>query len=314
MSAIVPGMISVIVPTYNRLGMLRALLETVYEQENCAVEILVVDDGSTDGTEAAMNAEDGRVLYLRNERNSGPGFSRRRGFLASRGEYVVFADDDDYYTDPSFFSRAVKTLRDDADHCLAFAAANARILYEDTGELRDAPLPMRGRIGAAEYLRGFSGEYPKPLSTFPAVFRRAALERGGLRDTVQTDDRVIYLRALLAGDAFILPESAGVYRVHGSNLSSSVSAEFTVTLHRENRAVYDEIRRRGLLGAPEDWWYDQAWIALRFYIQNPHSDLRGLRTIFRFLRSQHISAYRDALLFRRALGYWLSRRRSGKNG
>lgn len=71
MSAIVPGMISVIVPTYNRLGMLRALLETVYEQENCAVEILVVDDGSTDGTEAAMNAEDGRVLYLRNERNSG---------------------------------------------------------------------------------------------------------------------------------------------------------------------------------------------------------------------------------------------------
>ena len=247
MSAIVPGMISVIVPTYNRLGMLRALLETVYEQENCAVEILVVDDGSTDGTEAAMNAEDGRVLYLRNERNSGPGFSRRRGFLASRGEYVVFADDDDYYTDPSFFSRAVKTLRDDADHCLAFAAANARILYEDTGELRDAPLPMRGRIGAAEYLRGFSGEYPKPLSTFPAVFRRAALERGGLRDTVQTDDRVIYLRALLAGDAFILPESAGVYRVHGSNLSSSVSAEFTVTLHRETRAVYDEIRRRGLL-------------------------------------------------------------------
>ena len=102
--------------------------------------------------------------------------------------------------------------------------------------------------------------------------------------------------------------------MHGSNLSSSVSAEFTVTLHRENRAVYDEIRRRGLLEAPEDWWYDQAWIALRFYIQNPGSDLRGLRTIFRFLRSQHISAYRDALLFRRALGYWLSRRRSGKNG
>ena len=193
-------------------------------------------------------------------------------------------------------------------------AANARILYEDTGELRDAPLPMRGRIGAAEYLRGFSGEYPKPLSTCPAVFRREALERGGLRDTVQTDDRVIYLRALLAGDAYILPESAGVYRVHGSNLSSSVSAEFTVDLHRENRAVYDEIRRRGLLEAPEDWWYDQAWIALRFYIQNPGSDLRGLRTIFRFLRSQHISAYRDALLFRRALGYWLSRRRSGKNG
>ena len=312
MSDIIPGMISVIVPTYNRLEMLRGLLATVRAQKDCAMEILVVDDGSADGTEAAMTEEDAPVRYLRNERNSGPGFSRRRGFLASHGEYAVFADDDDYYTDPSFFSRAVKTLEE--DRRLSFAAANARILYEDTGELREVPLPMSGRIGAADYLRGFSGEYPKPLSTFPAVFRREALERGGLRDTAQTDDRVIYLRALLAGDAFILPGLAGVYRMHGGNFSSSVSAEFTVSLHRENRAVYDEIRRRGLPVAPEDWWYDQAWIALRFYIQNPDSDLKGLYTIFRFLRSQHISVYRDALLFRRALGYWLARRRSEKNG
>ena len=314
MSDIVPGMISVIVPTYNRLEMLRHLLATVSAQEGCAVEILVVDDGSTDGTREAMTGPDALVRYLRNERNSGPGYSRRRGFLASRGEYTVFADDDDYYTDLSFFARAVKILEEDADRRLAFAAANARILYEDTGELREAPLPMSGRIGAADYLRGFSGKYPKPLSTFPAVFRREALERGGLRDTVQTDDRVIYLRALLAGDAFIMPEYAGVYRVHSSNFSSSVSAEFTAALHRENRAVYDEIRRRGLLEEPEDWWYDQAWIALRFYIQNPGSDLRGLHTIFRFLSAQRISVRRDGKLFCLALSYWLARRRGGKNG
>ena len=82
----------------------------------------------------------------------------------------------------------------------------------------------------------------------------------------------------------------------------------------ENRAVYDEIRRRGLLEVPEDWWYDQAWISLRFYIQNPGSDLRGLHTIFRFLSAQRISIRRDEKLFRLALSYWLSRRRSGKNG
>ena len=86
MSETIPGMISVIIPTYNRRGMLLELLDTIRAQDYPSVEILVVDDGSSDGTSAAM--EKLPVRYFRNERNSGPGFSRKRGFQEARGEYV----------------------------------------------------------------------------------------------------------------------------------------------------------------------------------------------------------------------------------
>ena len=303
----IPGMISVIIPTFNRRDMLLELLDSLSSQDYPSIEILVVDDGSSDGTAEALTGRD--ILYLRNERNSGPGFSRKRGFREARGEYTVFADDDDYYTDPGFFSRTVGILDADMGHTLSFAAANARIFYEDRNFWGDAPLPMDGKIAAAEYLSGFSGEFPKPLSTFTAVFRKESLLSGGLDDITQVDDRIIYLRALLAGDAYILSDCIGVYRVHKSNYSATVSAEFTVTLHRENKAVYDEIRRRHILPSPEDWWYEQAWIALRYYIQNPASDLPGLWTIFRFLRRQGISLRRDLALFRQSLAYWHGRRR-----
>ena len=307
MSDMVPGMISVIIPSFNRKDMLLELLDSLTEQDYASYEILIVDDGSSDGTEEALAGMN--IRYLRNERNSGPGFSRKRGFREARGEYAVFADDDDYYTDPGFFSSAVGILEADRGHTLSFAAANARIFYEDNKSWGDVPLPMTGRIVAAEYLAGFSGKYPKPLSTFTAVFRRESLLSGGLDDITQVDDRIIYLRALLAGDAFILSDCIGVYRVHRSNYSATVSAEFTVTLHRENRAVYDEIRRRHILPSPDDWWYEQAWIALRYYIQNPDSNLSGLWMIFRFLCRQRISLSRDLILFRQSLAYWHGRRK-----
>ena len=306
MSETIPGMISVIIPTYNRRGMLLELLDTIRAQDYPSVEILVVDDGSSDGTSAAM--EKLPVRYFRNERNSGPGFSRKRGFQEARGEYVVFADDDDYYTDPTFYSRAADVLRADKTREIAFVAANARIQYVDRGTFAEAPLPVEGRFSAKEYLSGFSGKYPKPLSTFPAVFRRESLIGGGLEESLQVDDRVIYLRALLAGDAFILPEPVGVYRIHRSNFSATVSADFTVTLHRENKMIYDRIRRSAILPDPDRWWYEQAWIALRYYIQNPSSDLNGLLTIFRYLRRQRVSLPEDLKLFKQALAYWRGRR------
>ena len=316
MDETVPGLISVVIPTYNRLPMLTELLDTVFAQEYPAVEILVVDDGSTDGTQEAMTAlamERDDFLYLRNERNSGPGFSRKRGMALARGEYIVFADDDDYYTEPAFFAKAAAILDADGNEELSAVAANARMLYTETGEWGELALPGEGRFDAAEYLDGFSRRYNKPLSTFTAVFRADALRRGGIADSVQVDDRVIYLRALLSGDIWLLSEHIGVYRVHSKNFSRTVSADFSITLHRENRMIYDEICRRELLSAPEDWWYSQAWVVLRFYIQSPESSLSGLIKIFLWLRRQHLSLRRDLTLYKDALAYWVYRRRKNKN-
>ncbi len=316
MEEYIPGLISVIIPTYNRREMLLGMLETIFAQDYPTVEILVVDDGSSDGTMEAVSAlaaERGNLRCFRNERNSGPGFSRKFGLRQAAGEYVVFADDDDYYTEPEFFSRAAAILSEDTAMELSAVAANARILYTQTGEWGELALPGEGRFSAAEYLDGFSRHYNKPVSTFTSVFRADALRSGGIEESIQVDDRVIYLRALLGGDFWLLSEHVGVYRVHESNFSRTVSADFTITLHRENRMIYDEICRRALLALPMEWWYAQAWIVLRFYIQNPGSSLLGLGKVFWWLLRQHISFKRDLTLFKDALGYWLYRRREKRS-
>jgi glycosyltransferase involved in cell wall biosynthesis len=96
-----PGLVSVIVPTYNRAGLLGATLDSVWEQSYRPIELIVVDDGSTDRTprllrewrEEREEAEFG-VRVLRQDNNGAPA-ARNRGLIASRGEYIQYLDSDD---------------------------------------------------------------------------------------------------------------------------------------------------------------------------------------------------------------------------
>jgi glycosyltransferase involved in cell wall biosynthesis len=90
-------LISVIVPTYNRLPLLQQALACLLQQTYPAdrYEIVVVDDGSTDGTSAYLNdAADGAPLRIIRQANGGPAAARNAGVRAARGEWLAFTDDD----------------------------------------------------------------------------------------------------------------------------------------------------------------------------------------------------------------------------
>ena len=86
--------ISVVIPTHNRKALLRRCLAAVTQQDYPHYEVIVVDDGSTDGTEAMVRNEFPQVRYLRQEPNRGPAAARNRGIEAATGEVVAFTDDD----------------------------------------------------------------------------------------------------------------------------------------------------------------------------------------------------------------------------
>jgi len=98
-----PDLVSVIVPTYNRADLLPGAMDSVWAQTYRPIELIVVDDGSTDGTREVVSAwvqeHDGDAQfvtrYLRHE-NSGVGLTRALGVVESRGEYLQFLDSDDY--------------------------------------------------------------------------------------------------------------------------------------------------------------------------------------------------------------------------
>lgn len=104
--------VSVIIPTRNRAQLLRTALASILAQKDVGLEVIVVDDGSTDGTrkvvEAAL-ASDPRVRSLRHDATVGAAAARNSGAAVARGRYFVF-EDDDCRSRPRRIARLVSAL------------------------------------------------------------------------------------------------------------------------------------------------------------------------------------------------------------
>lgn len=115
--------ISVIIPVFNTEQYLDRCLDSVLGQDLEDIEVICVDDVSTDGSATIIKrraGKDSRLKYICQEDNAGPGKARNRGLEAATGRYVYFLDSDDWI-DPDFLSRmlhmAVETRRDVIINC-----------------------------------------------------------------------------------------------------------------------------------------------------------------------------------------------------
>jgi len=105
-----PGLVSVIVPVYNRWDALSACLESVAQQSYRPLEVIVVDDGSTaPPPDAGLGGE--QPIVLRLSANYGPGHARNRGYLESRGEFLHFLDSDVTFASRDAIAEGIALLR-----------------------------------------------------------------------------------------------------------------------------------------------------------------------------------------------------------
>jgi len=104
-------LISVIIPTHNRVNLLLEAIDSVRNQTYRNVEIVVIDDKSSDNTEEVVNdlvKIDSRIKYFKNVRNSGPSATRNIGIDNTKGEFISFLDDDDVW-EPEKLEKQLKT-------------------------------------------------------------------------------------------------------------------------------------------------------------------------------------------------------------
>ena len=110
------GLISIIVATHNRVDQLSQLINSILKQTYQNFEIILIDDTSTDETnEIFGNFFDKRLKYYRNYENMGMGLNRQKAYNLSKGDYVIFCDDDDYFIDNTYFSDVVKIFKEYED-------------------------------------------------------------------------------------------------------------------------------------------------------------------------------------------------------
>lgn len=94
-------LVTVYIPTYNRLDLLKRAVESVRQQTYRNLEIIIVDDCSTDGTHKYLeeiSKQDSRIRYFLKEKNSGACVSRNIAIENAKGKFITGLDDDDYFT------------------------------------------------------------------------------------------------------------------------------------------------------------------------------------------------------------------------
>ena len=105
--------VSIIIPVYNVEGYVERCIRSIMEQSYADLQIIVVDDGSTDGSAGIVEglaAEDERILLIRQE-NAGVGAARNTGLAAATGKYLTFVDGDDYIS-PNYIRRYVRRMKE----------------------------------------------------------------------------------------------------------------------------------------------------------------------------------------------------------
>ena len=280
-------LVSVIIPTYNRKKMLIESVHSVLLQSHPHIEVIIVDDGSTDGTEDLIQEEfpdEKRIKFHRNEKNLGAGQSRKRGYQLSQGEFMVFLDDDDLYVDIDFFSKAIEKHQEYED--LTFVCAHAYLEDIRTGKRKVHRLNFKDGLHSRKYLQGFQTIYQKPYF-FAAVFRRSYLDQAGLIDMEMVNDGPVFLRSLLFGRVWALSDKVGVYRFHGENISFGLTPTFITDNLEEKIKVGEKAKERSLLDDPEQWLIEQIVLTLRYFIYDSKPKEEAVKKVLDWNRKRN---------------------------
>lgn len=136
-------LVTTIIPVYNRAAMLREAVASVLAQTHRAIEVIIVDDGSTDDTPSVADSLASAEVRVIHQTNAGPGVAREAGRLAARGDYVQYLDSDDLL-DPRKFELQVSALEADRKCDVAYGWTRARFSdapWKRTGEKIETMFP-----------------------------------------------------------------------------------------------------------------------------------------------------------------------------
>jgi glycosyltransferase involved in cell wall biosynthesis len=189
--------VSVVIPTYNRAGWLRKTVESILQQTHGPCEVIVVDDGSTDDTEAVCAGLPEAVRYIR-QTNGGVATARNRGIAEAQGVWVALADSDDLWQPRKLEVQLAALARvQDARWC----ASNCQVVDEHDQ-------PVSGRQGFERVFGVFKHVNGPPESHFSRWLSRDAV---ALDDESHTFYHGDFYELLFHGNV-ILPSSSVIHR------------------------------------------------------------------------------------------------------
>jgi glycosyltransferase involved in cell wall biosynthesis len=238
-------LVSVIIPNYNYAHYLPQALDSVLAQTYSKVEIIVIDDGSTDDSESILRSYGDRIRWIK-QQNQGVSASRNLGVRETKGELVAFLDADDIWL-PTKLEKQVRRILSEPEIGLIHCGV-------------EQIEPKGGSLGVL--LNGLEGWVSTDFLLFQgpviiaagstAVVSRAVFEAvGGFDPRLSTSaDWDFSYRVAIHRRVGFVPEALVKYRMHGSNMHGNIKAmEHDMLIgyekaFRSNSACLPELRRR----------------------------------------------------------------------
>ena len=202
--------ISVVIPSYNRAGCIEKAIDSVLEQTVDDIEIILVDDGSTDNTrELIQNKYGDQVRYVYQE-NQGMAGARNTGIKNAQGDYIAFLDSDDYWYSAKL-ERQMSLAEEHPEYGLLASRCDKIQCSERTKKLR-RPLSYQGRRGKSGWVLNdlFQANF---IRTSTVIIRRDCFNRIGLFDEklIRGEDIDFWLRMAAVYPIGFINESLTVY-------------------------------------------------------------------------------------------------------
>ncbi len=233
-----PPLVSVVIPVYNREHLVRRAIDSVLQQSLPGVEILAIDDGSTDGTADVLRSYGSRVDVL-SQAHAGPYEARNLGIEKSRGDLIAFLDSDDVWY-PDRLERQVARM---ARPRVGMVFGNAALVDHRGGAARrlrltafDITPPRRGRAADFAY-----GNFV-PFSS--VLVRRECFEACGPFTTLTrtSADYLKWFQIALRYELAFIREPLFEYMLHAGNMSGDLVRvlEARIRLFREELRQADD--------------------------------------------------------------------------
>lgn len=248
----ISGLVTTIIPVYNRPAQLHEAVASVLAQDYRPIEIIIVDDGSTDDTLAVAQAlaeQHPDIIRVATQVNAGPGMAREHGRQLAQGEFIQYLDSDDVLL-PGKFAAQVGALRQHPDADVAYGMTRFRHLdgsvepgpWKGSGVARPAMFPA--------FLRERWWDTPNPL------YRASVCDQAGswsdlrLEEDWEYDCRIAAMGARLAWcEQYVceVRDHAGGRLCRGSAADAPRQRERA----RSHELIYGHALRAGLKDTPE---------------------------------------------------------------
>jgi teichuronic acid biosynthesis glycosyltransferase TuaG len=230
-------MISVVIPCYNAASFISETLNSILEQQGVQIEVIVVDDGSTD-TSATIIKSFGRKVQYIYQVNRGVSSARNKGLQISTGNYIVFFDADDKMSEDFLLSR--KNVLDE-DEDIGFTC----------GPVVNFPVNTEMQYGVAEDVAKKLLTYERNFSSCPSnyMIRKKVLAEHNIAFNERlssTADRYFLVQLASVAKGKIIDKAPLLYRISDNSMSNRLSKKLVL----DNEQYFIELKKNKLIPEP----------------------------------------------------------------